>query len=163
MITLDDLPSPRAESVKGNPISNSSFLDGKSKTPRIKHIRSKPKHSSFWDPGSSSYAQTNGLIQPLHLGPKASAHKQTAPPTWSSPSNPSILENPLASALHAINNHSIADGIAADISSPSADSIVEKLEQFKKFDTLEDHLGHLFEKKKETTKPVRFFNIWCTL
>ncbi|KAL2934878.1 putative ubiquitin-conjugating enzyme E2 26 [Bienertia sinuspersici] len=95
------------------------------------------KLCSFWHPGKSSHAQTNGLTHPLPEGPEASAQ---AAPTSSSP-----------------------DGIAAENLPPSADEqsnssqnpILKKLELFKKFDTVEDHSGHYYAKKREPIIPSK--------
>ncbi|KAL2934871.1 putative ubiquitin-conjugating enzyme E2 25 [Bienertia sinuspersici] len=160
VITLDDVPSPRAESVKGDTIPNLFFVDGnfdvsdfggvsdETSVPRSgKHAAPASSSSLFGTgtssnsckPSTSNHAQTDGLelIQSLHLGPEASAH----------------------------NNLRIADGIAAEIIPPSADAqsnssqdfILKKLEQFKKFDTLEDHLGHLYENKNLLSRAPYIF------
>ncbi|KNA16358.1 hypothetical protein SOVF_089880, partial [Spinacia oleracea] len=61
------------------------------------------------------------------------------------------------------NNLRLEDGICADILPPSTDgqgnsseaSILKKLELFKKFDTLEDHLGQLYGMTKESSRPSK--------
>ncbi|XP_021754876.1 probable ubiquitin-conjugating enzyme E2 26 [Chenopodium quinoa] len=139
--------------------------------------RHKSKHSFSTLPTSQKHAQTSGNVLPVppYLLPVNSATLNfphmpySYGSAYAQPSQHSIhgIQDPILTSSSFTsaftNNNSGLEGICADISPPSSDgqgnssenSILKKLEQFKKFDTLEDHVGHFYENKNVSLKPSK--------
>lgn len=107
--------------------------------------------SSPYYPHSGGNAYNDWLPYPVHVN-----------------QNPIVTSTYLPIESLPRDSISLEDIISAKISPPStygqgnssSDSILKKLELFKKFDTLGDHLGHYYDKIKTSFKPV---SLWINL
>lgn len=146
------------------------------------------KSASFSrSPITSRHDLPSFVIPPMPQGPFAHSTMKSA--TSSSPYYPHsggnayndwlpypvhVNQNPIVTSTYLPieslprDSISLEDIISAKISPPStygqgnssSDSILKKLELFKKFDTLGDHLGHYYDKIKTSFKPV---SLWINL